>query len=108
MDTKKLGVENMIRSLLLVRFDRKSTWLLCAEAFIFIVIYDLMFKTWPVWVALFIPCAILLSKPNTVVYTIFIICGLWVFIFAALGCGIGGWIAAIVVGTTVFYKGVRI
>jgi len=91
-----------------VRFDKKSTWLLCAEAFIFAMIYGLMFKTWLVWAALFIPCVILLSKPNTAVYTIFIICGLWTFIFAALGYGIGGWIGAVIVGTTVFYKGVRL
>ena len=90
------------------RFDKKSTWLLWAEAFIFAVIYGLMFKTWLVWAALFVPCTILLNKSNTAVYTIFIICGLWVFIFAALGYGIGGWIGAVVVGTIVLYKGVRL
>jgi len=55
----------------------------------------------------FLPLAILLSKPRTAVYTIFIICGLWTFVLSALGYGFGGWIGAVVVGTTVFYKGVR-
>ncbi len=91
-----------------VRFDKKSTWLLWAEAFIFAVIYGLMFKTWVVWGILFLGSAVLLSKPRTAVYTIFIICGLWTFLFAAFGYGIGGWIGAVVVGATVFYKGVRL
>ena len=91
-----------------VRFDKKSTLLLWVEAFIFAVIYGLMFKTWLVWAILFVPSAILLSKSRTAVYTIFIICGLWTFIFAALGYGIGGWIGSVVVGATVFYKGVRL
>jgi len=91
-----------------IRFDKKSTIILWIEAFIFAVIYGLMFKTWVVWGVLFLPSAILLSKPKTAVYTIFIICGLWTFIFAALGYGIGGWIGAVIVGMTVFYKGVRL
>ena len=98
----------MLKSLMLVRFERNSTLLLWLESFIFAVIYGLMFKTWIVWAVLFLPSAILLSKPKTAVYTIFVICGLWTFIFAALGYGIGGWIGAVVVGATVFYKGVRL
>lgn len=93
---------------MLVRFDRKSTLLLWLESFIFAVIFGLMFKTWIVWAMLFLPSAILLSKPKTAVYMIFFICGLWTFIFAALGYGIGGWIGAVVIGATVFYKGVRL
>jgi len=91
-----------------IRFDKKSTWLLGFEAFIFAVIYALMFKTWLVWAILFLPSAILLSNPKTAVYTIFIICGLWTFIFAALGYGVGGWIGVMIVGMTVFYNGVRL
>jgi len=91
-----------------IRFDKKSIWLLGAEAFIFAVIYGLMFKSWIVWGVLFLGLAVLLSKPKTAAYTIFIICALWTFIFAALGYGIGGWIGAVVVGATVFYKGVRL
>jgi len=91
-----------------IRFNKSSIRLLWLESFIFSVIYALMFKNWLVWAALFLPSAILLSRPGTAVYTIFIICGLWVFIFAALGYGIGGWIGGVVVGATVFYKGVRL
>jgi len=36
-----------------IRFDKKSTWLLLGEAFIFAVIYGLMFKIWIVWEILF-------------------------------------------------------
>lgn len=97
-----------IASITRVRFDKKSTWLLGIEAFVFAAIYGLMFKTWIVWAVLFLPSAILLSKPKTAVYTILIVCALWTFIFAAIGFGIGGWIGAVVVGATVFYKGVRL
>jgi hypothetical protein len=82
--------------------------ILWIETFVFAAIYGLMFKTWVVWGILFLGSAILLSRPKTAVYTIFVICSLWVFIFAALGYGIGGWIGAVVVGATVFYKGVRL
>ena len=98
----------MLKSLMLVRFDRKSTLLLWLESFIFAVIYGVMFKTWIVWAVLFLLSAILLSKPKTAVYTIFIICSLWTFIFAAFGYGIGGWVGEVAVGVTVFYKGVRL
>jgi hypothetical protein len=82
--------------------------ILWLESFIFAVIFGLMFKTWVVWGVLFLVSAVLLSKPKTAVYTIFITCSLWTFLFAALGYGIAGWIGAVVVGLTVFYKGVRL
>ena len=99
---------NMFNFITETRFDQKSTRILWVESFIFAVIFGLMFKTWVVWGVLFLGSAVLLSKPNTAVYTIFVVCALWTFIFAALGYGIGGWIGAIVVGATVFYKGVRL
>jgi len=98
----------LITQITQVRFDKSSLRVLWIEAFIFATIYALMFKTWLVWAVLFLPSAFLLSKPKTAVYTIFIICAQWVFIFAALGYGIGGWIGAVIVGTIVFYKGVRL
>jgi len=91
-----------------IRFDKPSLRILWAESFIFAIIYALMFKTWVVWAALFLPSAFLLSRPKTAVNTIFIVCAQWVFIFAALGYGLGGWLGAVVVGAIVFYKGVRL
>ena len=91
-----------------IRFDGKSTILLWVESFVFAAIYGAMFHSWSVFGILSLGLAVLMSRPKTAVYSIFIICSLWAFVFAAFGYGFGGWIGAVALGATVFYKGVRL
>jgi len=101
-------VKRYINQIVQVRFDKTSMGILWVESFIFAAIYGAMFHSWPVFGILFLGLAVLMSRPKTAVYTIFILCFLWSFIFASIGYGIGGAAGAVILGAIVFYKGVRI
>jgi len=78
------------------------------ESFIFAAIYGAMFHSWPVFGILFLGLAALMSRPKTAVYTIFVLCFLWSFVFASIGYGIGGAAGAVILGGLVFLNGVRL
>ena len=121
MDTKNLpnvipakagihnkGVNMFHTNLSDIRFDRKSKAILWTEAVVFAVIYGLMFKTWIVTAVLILISSVLMSKPRTQAYTIFLMSFLWCPIFFAIGFTIGGWIGGIVLGGLVIYKGIKL
>ena len=101
-------VKNFINSIVQRRFNQTSTALLWVESFIFSGIYGAMFHSWQVFGVFFLGLAALMSRPQTAVYTIFVLCFLWSFVFAALGFGIAGTVGAVIVGGLVFFNGVKL
>ena len=101
-------VKNFINSIVQRRFNQTSVALLWMESFIFAAIYGAMFHSWPVFGILFLGLAALMSRPKTAVYTIFVLCFLWSFVFASIGYGIGGAAGAVILGGLVFLNGVRL
>ena len=97
-----------IKGISQARFDRAGINFLWLELTIFSVIYGLMIKSWLVFAVLFLGPAWLMSRPQTVVYTVFVMSFLWAWIFAVIGYGFGGWIGAVVLGGLVFSNGVRL
>ncbi len=91
-----------------VRFDNKSMVILWTELAVFAVIYGLMFKSRLAGGIIFLIPAMLMSRPKTAVYAIFILSFLWSFVFTAIGYGIGGWVGGMVLGAMVFLNGVRL
>ena len=97
-----------IKGLSQVRFDRASTNLLWLELTIFSAIYGLMIHSWLLFAVLFLGPAWLMSRPQTVVYTVYVMSLMWAWIFTVIGYGFGGWIGAVVLGGLVFSNGVRL
>ena len=98
----------MFKNITQTRFDRASVILLWIEATIFSGVYGAAFHSWAVGVIIFLGTARLMSKPQTVVYTVFVMSFLWAWIFVALGFEMGGWIGSVVLGVVVFFNGVRL
>ncbi len=101
-------VKNFINSIVQRRFNQASMAILWVESFIFSAIYGAMFHSWPVFGVLFLGLAALMSRPKTAVYTIFVLCFLWSFVFASIGYGIGGAAGAVILGGIVFLNGVKL
>jgi len=97
-----------IKSITQVRFDRAGGAFLWLELAVFSVIYGLMFRSWLAGAFIFLGSAVLMSRPQTVIYTVFVMSFLWAFVFAAIGFGIGGWIGAVILGVLVFSNGLRL
>jgi uncharacterized membrane protein len=91
-----------------VRFDNKSMAILWVESVVFAVIYGLMFKLWLVGGIIFLILVMLIGRPMTAVYAIFVLSFLWSFVFTAIGYGIGGLVGGMVLGAMVFLNGVRL
>lgn len=101
-------MQNLIRRVTQRRFNKSSMAILWVESFVFAGIYGAMFHSWAVFGVLFAVLAVLMIKPQTAVYTIFILSFLWAFVFAAFGFGIAGTIGAVIVGGLVFFNGVKL
>ena len=101
-------VRSFINNIVHKRFNRASLVLLWVESFIFSAIYGAMFHSWMVFGVLFAGFGVLLIRPNTAVYSIFVLSFLWAFVFAAFGYGIGGPIGATIVGGLVFFNGAKL
>jgi hypothetical protein len=89
-------------------FDKTSMRILWAESVIFAGIYGMMFRSWLVGGIIFLCLAVLMLRPKTVVYSIFILSFLWCFVFAAIGFGIAGAVGAVVLGLIVFMNAARL
>ncbi len=78
---------NIARGIERVRFDKISMRILWVESLIFAGIYGMMFRSLLVGGMIFLCLTLLMLKPKTQVYTIYILSFLWSFVFAAIGFG---------------------
>lgn len=99
---------NIVRGVERARFDKTSMQTLWAESLIFAGIYGMMFRSWLVGEMIFLCLTVLMLRSKTVVYSIFILCFLWSFVFAAVGFGIAGVAGAGILGLIIFINAVRL
>ncbi len=99
---------NIVRGIEWVRFDKTSMRFIWVESIIFAGIYGLMFRSWLVGGMILLCLAMLMLRPKSTVYSIFILSLLWSFVFAAIGFGIAGVAGAGILGLIVFINAVRL
>lgn len=63
---------NAIRSIMQMQFDPKSMRILWAEAVLFSVLFGMIYRSWPVSIALFLILFAFLYSQSRAVYAVFV------------------------------------
>ena len=79
----------MLNSIAKIRFDQSGMRILWAEAVLFSALFGMIYRSWPVGIALFLILFAFLYSHSRAVYAVFILSFLWGLIFAGLAIDFG-------------------